>query len=327
MARLFFPGQRLVALALLCFPIALSASPAKLETVSLYGNRYVSLRDWARVKGFSFQWDKPNKTVLLTNRWAKLTFLANSKRTTLNGLSFWISSPITVSGASVFIAERDLDKTIHPILYPEKLSPGKRVRTILIAAGHGGKDPGYEINKEQEKKYTLLMAKALKEALVAAGFRVMLSRETDVFIDLPAQAAQANRVKADLFITIHYNAAVDREPNGVETYCLTPAGATSTNGGSPTPKSPGHRQDGFNPLLAYQIHKSLTSNCAFQDRGIRRAGFQVLREITMPGVLIEGGFLSNPVDAKKITSAAHRSTAARAIVDGILSYKRLVERK
>jgi len=119
---------------------------------------------------------------------------------------------------------------------------------------------------------------------MAAGFKVLLTRESDVFVDLGEQAARANRTGADLFINLHYNAAVEVDANGVETYCLTPAGATSTNGGSPTPRSPGHRQDNFNPLLAYQIHKALTGNCNFQDRGIRRAAFQVLREINMPGV-------------------------------------------
>jgi N-acetylmuramoyl-L-alanine amidase len=67
-------------------------------------------------------------------------------------------------------------------------------------------------------------------------------------------------------------------------------------------------------------------NVGLADRGLRRAGFLVLREITMPGVYIEGGFLSNPSDARKITSSAHRKIAARAVVDGVLSFKRLVER-
>ena len=79
-------------------------------------------------------------------------------------------------------------------------------------------------------------------------------------------------------------------------------------------------------LLAQQVHKSLVQNTEFADRGIKRAAFQVLREITMPGILIEGGFMSNPFDAQKIYHPVHRRKAARAITDGILAYKRLVER-
>jgi len=316
-----------MAFAFLLSAIMLSAAPSeKLEAFSLHGERYVSLQQWARSKNFSFNWDKPNKLVYLTSRWAKLTFLVNSKKATLNGLSFWLSSPVYADG-NVSISERDIAKIVQPILYPDKLPRGKTIRTIVVDAGHGGKDPGYQINREQEKKYTLLMAKALKEILITAGFKVIMIRETDVFVALPEQAARANRAGADLLLNIHYNAALEVEANGVETYCLTPAGATSTNGGSPTPRSPGHRQDMFNPLLAYQIHKSLTSTCGLQDRGLRRAAFQVLREINMPGVLIECGFLSNPQDAQKITNPAQRNAVARAIVDGILSFKRLVERK
>jgi N-acetylmuramoyl-L-alanine amidase len=314
--------------ALFLLPLSIkSAAPEKVQTISLHGDDYVWLAQWAKANEFAFAWDKPNKTISLKNRWATLTFLVNSKKATINGLSVWLSSPVIPNGNGVLISERDLKKTIRPVLYPSKMPGAKRIRTVMIAPGHGGKDPGYQINKEQEKKYTLLMSKALKEALTSAGFKVLLTRETDVFVDLPEQAARANRAGADLFINVHYNAAVEVEASGVETYCLTPAGAISTNGGSPIPRSPGHRQDSFNPLLAYHIHKALTSNCAFQDRGMRRAAFEVLREINMPGVLIEAGFLSNPRDAQKITNSTQRAAVARAIVDGILSYKRLVERK
>jgi N-acetylmuramoyl-L-alanine amidase len=312
----------------LCFPIALSAAVAdKIQTSSVRGDTHVSLEQWGGSKDFVFSWDRANKVVYLNSRWAKLSFFINSKKATYNGLSLWLSTPVTPNGNAVLISQRDLDKTILPILYPAKMARGRSIKTIMIAAGHGGKDPGYQINREQEKKYTLLLAKALKEALAAAGFRVVMTRETDVFVDLGEQAVRANRAGADLFINLHYNAAVETEPSGVETYCLTPAGAISTNGGSPTPRSVGHRQDQFNPLLAYHIHKTLTSTCAFPDRGLRRAAFQVLREINMPGVLIEGGFLSNPQDAAKITNPGHRRLVARAIVDGVLSYKRMVERK
>jgi N-acetylmuramoyl-L-alanine amidase len=314
--------------ALWLFQIALqAAAPDRFQTFSVRGEPHVSLEQWGRSRDFTFTWDRPNKIAYLNNRWARLSFFINSKKATYNGLSLWLSTPITPNANAVLISRRDLDKTILPILYPAKMTKGRPIKTIMIAAGHGGKDPGYQINKEQEKKYTLLMAKALKEALLAAGFRVLLTRETDIFVDLGEQAARANRAGADLFINLHYNAAIETDASGVETYCLTPAGAVSTNGGSPTPRSPGHRQDLFNPLLAYHIHKALTSTCAFPDRGLRRAAFQVLREINMPGVLIEGGFLSNSQDAAKITNPAHRRLVARAIVDGILSYKRLVERK
>ena len=314
--------------ACLCGLLLLGSEGAEaLQRVTLPGGTYVSLQHWARLKGFSVDWDKPNKLVQVHSRWARMTFNVSSKRAAINGLSVWLCSPVVDRKEALYISERDVHKTLQPILYPDKMSKGKEVRTIAIAAGHGGKDPGNIVNREQEKKYTLLLAKALKQELQASGFKVVMTRETDTFIDLEPQAAIAGRAKANLFITVHYNAVDDVDPKGIETFALTPAGAISTNGGTPSAKSDGNKNDGFNMLLACQVHKSILQNSDFEDRGIRRAAFMVLRQLDMPGILVEAGFMSNPSDAKKIYSAAHRKVMARAIADGVLSYKRLVERK
>lgn len=302
------------------------SSVENLRRVTLYGNRYVSLQEWSRTKNFTFDWDRENKIAHVKNGWAKMSFQVGSKRASCNESSLWLCSSVVDWNGALYISERDIYKTLHPILYPEKLPKGKKVKTIVIAAGHGGKDPGNMVNRAQEKTYTLLLAKALKEALVESGFKVIMTRETDRFIDLEPQARIANRAKADLFITVHYNAVADVGPNGIETFCLTPAGAISTNGGSPSERSPGNKHDSFNMTLAYQVHKYMLRNTDFQDRGIRRAGFMVLRHLEMPGILIEGGFMSNKGDAAKIFSASHRRVVARTIRDAILQYKRVVER-
>jgi N-acetylmuramoyl-L-alanine amidase len=137
----------------------------------------------------------------------------------------------------------------------------------------------------------------------------------------------ARRVGADLFISVHYNAALEVEAKGIETYILTPAGATSTNGGEPVSRAPGHAMENFSTFLAYKVHKQMLLDTEFNDRGLRRANFMVLRQISVPGIYIEGGFLSNPYDAAKIVSPTYRRKTARAITDGVLSYKRMVERK
>jgi N-acetylmuramoyl-L-alanine amidase len=313
-----------VLLTLGCFTVSLAAD--RLQTVNLGPGAYVSLQQWGRSKGFTLDWDKPNKIAELSSRTTKLSFNVTSKKASINGLSVWLCSAVLVHRDALYISERDISKTLQPILFPEKMAKGKRVRTVAIAPGHGGKDPGNMVNREQEKEYTLLLAKALKQELTASGFKVVMTRETDKFIDLEPQAAFAKKAKADLFITVHYNAVADVDPKGVETFALTPAGAISTNGGTPNQWSPGNKFDSSNMLLAQQVHKSLLRKTDFEDRGIRRAGFMVLRHLQMPGVLIEAGFMSNPSDAKKIYSAAHRKVVARAIADGIVNYRALVER-
>jgi N-acetylmuramoyl-L-alanine amidase len=313
----------LILLVVAC--TALSRETEKLETVAKGGERYVSLQKWARAKDFKVVWDGNSKEVRVTNNWANLGFTINSKRASLNGLELWLCSPVLANGSMLYLGERDVFKTIHPILYPQKT--GKKVRTIVVAAGHGGKDPGYQLDAQQEKKYSLLMAKTLKETLESAGFTVVMTRSSDIFVEVEEQAEIANRAKADLFIAVHYNSAPVVEAKGVETYSLTPAEAISTNGGTPMQKSPGHKNDLLNILLAQQVHKSLLQNTDFADRGMRRAGFMMLRDIKMPGILIEGGFLSNPFDAQKIYHPVYRRKVARAITDGVLAYTRLVERK
>jgi N-acetylmuramoyl-L-alanine amidase len=111
-------------------------------------------------------------------------------------------------------------------------------------------------------------------------------------------------------------------------YCLTPAGASSTNArgeGASAGSFPGNRHNDQNLFLAFQMQKALTHNLAVEDRGVRRARFAVLRDAVMPAVLIEAGFMSHPAEGRKIFTAAYRQKMARAIVEGLLAYKRAVE--
>ena len=131
-------------------------------------------------------------------------------------------------------------------------------------------------------------------------------------------------------MSLHFNAAPTSASTvrGAEVYCLTPAGAPSTNAqgeGAGAGWFAGNRFNEKNMFLAYQVQKSLTKNLAVEDRGVHRARFAVLRDAAMPAVLIEGGFMSHPVEGRKIFEAAYRREMARAIVGGLLAYKRQVE--
>jgi N-acetylmuramoyl-L-alanine amidase len=316
----------LVLLILICCTNESRAVSDSLPTIPLRGIRYVSLKKWAAANHFTLNWEPRAETATVSSKWATLTFTINSKRATINGTMVSLSIPVIAHADAVFIGEKDIVTLLNPILFPPKLPKGKKIRVIAIAPGHGGKDPGYMFNNQQEKKYTLLLAKEIQNALAPAGIKVIMTRDTDEFVSLEDQAARANRARADLFITVHYNAAREIDAKGVETYCLTPEGATSTNGGPPRERAPGNKTNPFNILLAYEIQKSILREMEMADRGVKRAAFVVLREIHMPGVLIEGGFMTNPSDARKIFDPANRRKMAAAIVDAILEYKRLVER-
>lgn len=288
--------------------------------------RYVSLKKWAAHKGFSYRHDSVKNQALVTSKWATLLFVHNDRRCMVNGISVWLSDRLTDGPGTYFVSERDIKTHLEPLLYPAKGPKGKRVRKIAISAGHGGKDPGFIIKNEQEKKHTLLLARDLQTVLERAGFAVVMTREKDVFVDLEEQARKAAAAKADLFINLHYNAHPNVDAKGVEVFCLTTKGARSTNGGRIADGAAGNRTDNLNVLLAYQLQKALVRDLDLLDRGVRRAQFVVLKEATMPCVLVEAGFMSNPGDARKIFNAQQRRKMAQSIADGILAYKRLVER-
>ena len=161
----------------------------------------------------------------------------------------------------------------------------------------------------------------------------MLTRTNDSFVELEDRPALANRQKADLFISLHFNIGPPGRARGVEVYCLTPAKANSTNAGrwghigeisewgASTGLLSGNRHDNWNALLAYQLQKSLVKNLSAEDRGVRRARFAVLRAVEMPAVLIEGGFLTDSVEQKKIADPKYRDQLAAAIVQGVLAYQ------
>ncbi len=223
--------------------------------------------------------------------------------------------------------------TRMPLIFPQKLS-AKRIATICLDPGHGGKDTGNRAGWHYEKIYTLALAALVRDQLKQAGFNVVMTRTKDTYVDLPLRPALANRRGADVFVSLHFNATPTGkdEVEGPETYCITPVGASSTNArgeggefGSAVGTGPtmANRNEQKSLLLAYQVQKSLVRNLGADDRGVRRARFAVLRDTTMPAILIEGGYMTHPVEGRKIFSDAYRRQMAQAIVKGIVAYQRM----
>jgi N-acetylmuramoyl-L-alanine amidase len=169
-------------------------------------------------------------------------------------------------------------------------------RTIVIDAGHGGHDrggvPGQRIS---EKDKTLDVAQRLKRILQADGYRVIMTRDSDVFIPLPTRVAIANAQSGAVFVSIHFNCASRAGANGIETYY--------------------YRSDSAS--LAQSIHRNVLSGAPTENRGIRRRGFYVLRRTAIPSVLVECGFLTNPTEGSLALTANYRQKLAEQIARGI----------
>lgn len=244
----------------------------------------------------------------------------------IGGIKVFLSRSVDVYRDNLTITGTDYQKVLVPLLWRSNALP-KGVRRIVIDPGHGGKDVGKICNRTEytEKSATLDTAFRLKNLLEKRGFEIILTRKEDVFVDLDDRAAMANRVKADLFISVHYNSSRpgDTTSSGIETYCLTPTGQLSTNKAkakADVTAEPGNRMDYFNVQLAWSVQRQLINNTGAEDRGVRRARFAVLRPLNCPGILIEGGFMSSKEEGAKIANPAYRQKLAEAIAAGITDY-------
>jgi N-acetylmuramoyl-L-alanine amidase len=299
------------------------------RTARLYGQDYVHLNRWAEEREFKLVWPARSDDIHLTNRWAALTFKVDSRRAEINGVAVWLSYAVAARNGSAFIAWVDVKNVIYPVLYPPKNLRKTALRTVVLDPGHGGKDPGNGEGTGPEKFHTLLLAKEIRALLEKARLNVVLTRTTDKFVDLDQRSVIAKKNRADLYISLHYNAAPhEAGARGVEIYCLPPSGTPSASGNSGDAGRDylGNRNNVRNMLLAFQVQKSIVRSLNVEDRGVRHARYAVLKNADMPAILIEGGFMSDPAEAKRIENPSHRRKLAQAIVDGILAYKRLVER-
>jgi N-acetylmuramoyl-L-alanine amidase len=328
------PGKvprNMKALAISLLLTAALAAEARVSLQSLdhtlvSGSEYIRLDGWADCAGFNMKWVKSAGTIMLANPSATLELTVDSRRAEICGVNVWLSLPVVNRNGTLLLSVVDAGTTLEPILFPQKRDA--RLKTICLDPGHGGKDKGEIDGRHYEKKYALLLAREVAGLLKREGLQVLLTRDSDDFVQLPDRSLMARRQGADLFVSLHYNAAPEHAVGGLEVYCLAPAGVNSSSeGGGKGPHRPeaGNAHDSQNALLAYEMLKAITAGVPLEDRGMKRSRFQVLREAAMPAVLIEGGFMSNPVDAKNIYDTAFRRQMAQAIVDGILAYKRAVE--
>ena len=191
----------------------------------------------------------------------------------------------------------------------ESPRPGTDGKLIVLDPGHGGSDPGAQNTALglREKDLTLDIALRLRTILVAQGWTVRMTRETDTDVfgpnasdkdELQARCDVANNAGARMFVSIHINSFTDSGLEGTTTYYFKP-------------------QD---LALATAIHDRLNAVLGTRDDGVRKNNFYVIHHTTMPAALVETAFLSNPGDAARLQSPAFLQHAAQAIADGIDQY-------
>lgn len=223
------------------------------------------------------------------------------------------------------------------------------IHKIIIDPGHGGKDPGAHGTNSKEKDITLAIALQLEKLFQEKypEIKIILSRKEDKFIELDDRASLAVKKKADLFISIHCNANANKEAKGIETYTIginsSPENlkiAQRENSVILLEKNYKERYEGFDPnspesyiifslLQQYTINQSLKlavkidkalSQKSKTSRGVKQAGFLVLRRNTVPSILIETGFITNASDEKILNSVKGQKKIAENILKGFQDY-------
>jgi N-acetylmuramoyl-L-alanine amidase len=306
--------------------LAVACTAAGARAVFVNSRGYQPVEDWADANGLRLA-ARHGEVLVLTNRLARLVLERDSHQAQINGVNVALSFPVAVDRGQFAVSQMDLSRTIGPLLFPARPT-GRPVFTIALDPGHGGRDTGNHVGWHFEKTYTLALADELRDQLLAAGFRVILTRTKDNYVELPVRPDLANRANADLFVSLHFNATATAkaEVSGPETYCITPVGAASSNAqgeGANYGATTANLSERKSLLLAYQVQRSLVKNLGAVDRGVRRARFAVLRDAAMPAILIESGYMTHPVEGRKIFDAGYRKQIAAAIVKGILNYQKL----
>lgn len=235
----------------------------------------------------------------------------------------------------------------YTIDQPDEPAVPARMQTIVVDAGHGGKDDGaVGVSYLKEKDVTLALAHQLRRRLIDEGFTVIMTREDDRYLSLQERADIVAATHPDFFVSIHANAASSKQARGYETFYLADPG----NDAFDPEKSPGERDyhyDNFfkeqqemgkvfvnlldrasgerrykSIALAELIHDAMKLHLRSRDRGVKRSKFFVLKSTNIPAVLIEVGFLSNAKEETLLRSPSYQEKIVKGIAGGLVSYRR-----
>ena len=172
--------------------------------------------------------------------------------------------------------------------------------TVIIDAGHGGRDNGGSYGKVYEKWLALDTAMRVENKLKAKGLKTVLTRQSDQFITLPGRVKIGNRFNNAIFVSVHYNFTWKQAVSGIETFYCSPQSKP----------------------LAAAVQKGMLDQVKSNNRGVKYARFYVIRHSTNPAILVEAGFVSNSQERGRTKEGWYREAIADGIVDGIMAYRK-----
>ncbi len=309
--------------------VCLAQAQLKWDLLKHEGRDYISMEN---VKSFYRFHDmrREGQRVTLTAKNLVFQLKVGDQEIQLNGVKFICTYPVIETSGKLAISRIDLTKLVDPVLRPNYIARAGQFRTVVLDPGHGGKDAGAVNQYGTEKAYNLRVATELRRLLMQRGFKVVMTRTSDVYLTLQERVDLANALKEPaIFISIHFNAG-SRSARGVETFTLSPQGVAHYGKGlksSDFQLLNGNHHDSANIALATAVHgqviRCLGKANTF-DRGIKRARYSVLTGVKHPAILLEGGFMSHGYEARLIANPQYISTVARGVCDAVVLYQKAV---
>ena len=257
----------------------------------------------------------------LRNLWARL------RSTTLPILNLRSAMPcvglVMLAGCLTFVIAPDelplTDKELSTVLNAPRV-------TVVIDAGHGGKDDGAKGNGLVEKDLTLDVALQVEKVLQSFGFPTVLTRNDNRFLSLSQRTAMANDVENSIVLSLHFNHDRDSSSSGVETFYakqkVTPEADWTWIGFFSKPDAPSDTGE----ALAGFVQSAIARRLQVNNRGIKPSALYMVRHTRAPAVLIESGFLSNPFEARLLANPEYRARLASAIAEGVMAYQKSLPR-
>ena len=340
----------------------LKMDPSLAKDVRVYDDiQYVPLIKLCETYGIDWKWDSFIRTAVL-NKSGKIVLRAGSDRILINGKESKLTRPVVFSNGTLYVPVSFVRNNLgHIVALPgaemveEKMPLAKptgryAIKTIVIDPGHGGKDPGAIGRKLRlkEKGLNLTIAKKIRNILEGHGIKVIMTRDTDVFISLPKRVRMANSSGADLFVSVHINASRSSSMNGFECYYLSEATDDNARATEAFENASLKAGDGTvlehssaldktlwdmkltenrreSAQLASDICGSVENSLLIRNRGVKTARFYVLKYTRIPAVLVETGYVSNKFDELKFRDDGYIDRLSDIIAKGVLSYKEKYE--
>lgn len=297
------------------------------DVVKIEGREYVSVENMKRFYNFT-KLTRNGGSVVLENAKVEMKLRIGGNECLMNNVKFVLSESIATLGEKVYVSRVDLAKLIDPVLRPNFIQNAGDFRTVILDPGHGGKDPGTTNPYGTEAGYNVKVAGIVKKQLEAKGFKVVMTRQTNIFQSLQQRVEIANSVQENaIYVSIHFNSSPgNRSARGIETFTLSPPGISHYGSGwkeSDNLTRAGNEHDSANVALATSVHGSILRRLGKNtlDRGIKRARFSVLSGVRHPAILMEGGFMSHPYEARLIENEAYQNAIATGVVDAIAKYR------